>query len=152
MREYNKRRSRYIFCGGSQICEHNKRRLECKGCGGSQICEHNKERSECPTCDPLGHLAGVVRVRVYAALKNYKGMGSTAYLGCNIEAFKEHIEQPLTAGMSWGNYGEWHSNHKMPLKYDKPSLEKIAQQLRYTNTLPMWASENMSKGCRYISD
>ena len=40
--------------------------------------------------------------------------------------------------MSWENYGEWHIDHKAPLKYNKPSLEKVAQRLHYTNTQPMW--------------
>ena len=77
-------------------------------------------------------------------------MSSTEYLGCNIETFKKHIEQQSTEGMSWENYGERHIDHKTPLKYNKPLLE-VVQRLHYTNTQPMWASENMSKGCRYIS-
>ena len=79
-------------------------------------------------------------------------MSSTEYLGCNIETFKKHVEQQFTEGMSWENYGEWHIDHKIPLKYNKPSLEEVVQRLHYTNTQPMWASENMSKGCRYVSD
>ena len=137
--------------GGSQICEHNKQRSQCKDCGGGGICEHNKKRSACPVCDPFGHLAGVIRSRAYIALKNDKEMSSTEYLGCNIEIFKKHIEQQFTEDMSWENYGEWDINHKIPLKYNKPSLEEVVQRLHYTNTQPMWASENMSKGCRYIS-
>ena len=78
-------------------------------------------------------------------------MSSTEYLVCNIETFKQDIEQQFKEGMSWENCGEWHIDHKIPLKYNKPSLEKVVQRLHYTNTQPMWASENMSKGCRYIS-
>ena len=78
-------------------------------------------------------------------------MGSAEYLGCNIEVFKKQIEQQFTEGMSWENYGEWHIDHKIPLKYKKTPLEEDIQRLHYTNTQPMWASENMSKGCRYIS-
>ena len=140
-----------LFCEESQICEHRKRRSICKDCGGGQICEHNNERSKCPTYDPFGHLADVVRGRVYIALKNDKDMSSTEYPGCNIETFKKHIEQQFTEGMSSENYGEWHIDHKIPLKYNKPSLEEVVQRLHYTNTQPMWASENMSKLCRYIS-
>ena len=77
-------------------------------------------------------------------------MSSTEYLGCNIETFKKHIEQQFTEGMSWGNYGDRHIDHKTPLKYNKPLLE-VVQGLHYTNTQPVWASENMSKGHRYIS-
>ena len=91
-----------------------------------------------------------MRCRVYIALKNDKEMSSTEYLGCNIETFKRHIEQQFTEGMSWENYGNRHIDHKTPLKYNKPLLE-VVQGLHYTNTQPVWASENMSKGYRYIS-
>ena len=77
-------------------------------------------------------------------------MISTEYLGHNIKMFKKHIEQQFTEGMSWENYIEWHIDHKIPLKYNNPSLEEVAQRLHYTNTQPLWASENMSKGCLYI--
>ena len=69
-------------------------------------------------------------------------MGSAEYLGCNIETFKKHIEQKFTEGMSRENHGEWHIDHKIPLKYNKPSLEDVARWLHYTNTQPMWASQN----------
>ena len=51
-------------------------------------------------------------------------MSSTEYLGCNIETFKKHIGQQFTEDMSWENDGEWHIDHKTPLKYNKPSLEE----------------------------
>ena len=57
--------------------------------------------------------------------KKNKQMGSTEYLGCNIDTFKKHIEQQFTLGMSWENYSESHIDHKMPLKYNKPSLEEV---------------------------
>ena len=149
--EHYKRRSKCLFCGGGHICGHKKQRSQCLFSGGSQICDHNKVKLSCPTCNLLGHFAGVVQSRVYIALKNDKEMGSTEYLGCNIETLKKHIEQQFTEGMPWENYGEWHIDHKIPLKYKKSSLEEAAQRLHYANTQPMWASENMSKGCRYIS-
>ena len=110
--EHGRERSKCKWCGGGQVCEHNKIRSQCIFCGGSQICEHKKrrsisifcggrQRSSCPTCDPLGHLFGVVRTCVCTTLKNNKDtrrgtrvqMGSTEYLGCNIKIFKKHIEQ-----------------------------------------------------------
>ena len=133
------------------ICERRRQRLSCKDCVRGRICEHGRRRSSCPTCDPLRHLAGVVRGRAYSALKNDKQMNSAEYLGCNIETFKQHIEQQFTDRMLWENYGEWHIDHKIPLKYSKSSLEDVAQRLHYTNTQPIWASENMSKGCWCIS-
>ena len=149
--EHNKQRPQFKDCGGSQICEHNKQKSKCKDCGESEVCEHNKRRSHCPLCDPLEHLTGVVRCRIYAALKSDNEMSSTEYLGCDIETLKQHIEQQFTEDMSWENYGEWHIDHKILLKYNKPSLQEVAKRLHYTNKQSMWASENMSKGCRYIS-
>ena len=77
-------------------------------------------------------------------------MSSAEYLGCNIETRKRKIEQQFTEGISCKSDSEWHIDHKIPLKYNKPSLEEVAQRLHYTNTQSMWASENMSKGCQYI--
>ena len=149
--KHNKIKSYCKDCGGGQIYEHNKRRSQCKDCDGSQICEHDKIKSQCKDCDPPGHLAGVVRCRIYAALKNDKEMSSTEYIGCNIEVFKKRTEQQFTEGMSWENYSEWHIDHKIPLKYNKTSLEEVVQRLHYTDTQAMWESKNMSRGCQYIS-
>ena len=109
--EHNKQRSRSLFYGAGHICEHSKIKSECKGCGGSQVCEYNKRRStcifcggsqisehnkikpRCKDCNTVGHLAGVQTKPPLFALKNNKGMSSTEYLGCNIDAFKKHIEQ-----------------------------------------------------------
>jgi hypothetical protein len=48
--------------------------------------------------------------------------------------------------MTWDNYGEWHIDHITPLKYNNPSLEEVIERLHYTNTQPLWAEENLSKG------
>ena len=148
--EHNRQRSKCLSCSGGGICEHNKRISICKGCGGGQICEYNCERSKYPICDPPGHFVRVVRGHAYTALKSNKEMSSAEYLGCNIETRKRHIEQQFTEGISCKSDSEWHIDHKIPLKYNKPSLEEVAQRLHYTNTQSMWASENMSKGCQYI--
>ena len=61
-------------------------------------------------------------------LENDKETSSTEHLRCNIETFKKYIEQQFTEGMSWENYGEWHIDHKIPLKYNKLSFEEVAQR------------------------
>ena len=48
--------------------------------------------------------------------------------------------------MTWDNYGEWHIDHITPLKYNNPSLEEVIERLHYTNTQPLWAEDNLSKG------
>ena len=153
--EHQKRRSSCKECGGSQICEHNKIRSICKNCKGGSICEHKIQRRHCQICHPSGHLADVVRSRIYQALKHAKDLHSTEYLGCNIDIFKQHIESQFTEGMTWENHGKWHIDHKIPIAYKQdgiiPTIEEVTKRLHYTNTQPLWASKNMSKGNKYIS-
>ena len=144
-------------CGGSQICLHDRRISDCRECGGSNICEHNKQRRTCLICDPLGHLVVVERSRIYSALKNNREVSSKEYLSCDIEELRAHIESQFKEGMSWNNYGsEWHIDHKVPLKYkgdgETLTLEQVKKRLHYTNTQPLWAKENITKGNRYISE
>ena len=155
--EHDKIRSICKDCRGSQICEHNRIRSQCKDCNGGSICVHKKQRRTCPICNPAGHLAGVVSARVRDALRGNKEMSSQEYLGCDILTFQKHIESQFTEGMSWKNYGsEWHIDHKLPLKYQQdgqpPTLEEVGKRLHYLNTQPMWASENIAKGNRFISE
>jgi hypothetical protein len=148
--EHNRQKSKCKECGGSQICEHNRIKSTCKECGGGSICEHNRRRSECKECDPVGHLSHLVNVSVNKALKANKSKHSIEYLGCNIEEFKEHIENQFVEGMTWENHGEWHIDHIIPIKYEKPSLEEVIERLHWKNTQPLWATDNIAKGNRFI--
>ena len=139
-------------CNGSYICEHSKRRNMCKECQGASICEHSKRRNRCNICDPKGHLSSVCSTRIHNALKSNKEFHSKEYIGCSIEVFKQHIESQFRDDMTWNNFGSlWHIDHKIPLKYENPTIEEVINRLHYTNTQPMYASENLSKGNRYIS-
>jgi hypothetical protein len=79
-------------------------------------------------------------------------------LGCTIDEFKEHIEKQFTDGMTWDNHGngpnDWHIDHICPIKYAEngvaPTLENVIERLHWKNTQPMWATENISKGNRFI--
>ena len=153
--QHNKIRSSCKECGGGSICEHNKTRSICKDCGGGSICSHKIQRRHCKICNPIYHLASIVRNRTYDALKHNKDLHSMEYLGCTIEELRQHIESQFKEGMSWVNYGKWHIDHKIPIAYKQdgisPTLEVVAKRLHYTNTQPLWAEENISKGNRYIS-
>ena len=152
--EHKRQRSHCKECDGSGICEHKRRRSSCKKCDGASICEHKRERRSCKKCDFHGYLCHIVRSRVYSALKKNKELSSKEYLGCDTQILKEHIEKQFTEGMTWDNYGEWHIDHIVPLKYKRdglePSLEEVKERLNYINTQPLWAEENKAKGNRYI--
>ena len=131
-------------------CEHKKRRERCKECGGGSICEHKIQRQQCKNCKPDGHLLMIVSRRINKALKNKKNKSSLEYLGCDIEKFKKHISDQFKDNMTWENYGEWHIDHIIPLKYQSPTIEETISRLHYTNTQPLWAAENRAKGNRFI--
>ncbi len=61
--------------------------------------------------------------------------------------------------MTWYSHGQgegkWNIDHIIPIKYPgaaggEPTLEEVAARLHYTNTQPMWASDNIAKGNRFI--
>ena len=148
--EHKKVRSTCKDCGGGSICEHDRVRSVCKDCGGGSICEHNRERSQCKECDFHGYLSMIVRSQVYRALKKNKELSSKEYIGCDTYTLKTHIEEQFKDGMNWDNYGEWHIDHIIPIKYEKPTLEEVIERLNYLNLQPLWASENIAKGNRFI--
>jgi len=154
MCEHGRIRSTCKDCGGGGRCEHDKRRSTCKDCGGGSRCEHKRRRDKCKDCDFFGYLAQVCRSRVYSALKNDKDLHTTEYLDCSVEVLRSHIENQFKDGMTWDNYGEWHIDHIVPIKYRKenkePCLEEIIKRLHYKNLQPLWASDNISKGNRFI--
>ena len=74
-------------------------------------------------------------------------------MGRDIETIRKHIDEQFTEGITWDNYGNvWHIDHKIPLKYNNPTLEEVIPWLHYMNTQPMLTSENMSKRNRYVSE
>ena len=87
-----------------------------------------------------------------AQLKSsFTSNASFKLLGCSFEKLKVHLEKGFKDGMSWGNYGDWHIDHIKPLcMHDLSSEKEQADACHYTNLQPLWASENTSKGGRWI--
>ena len=54
--------------------------------------------------------------------------------------------------MNWENHGKWHIDHIIPIKYDSNNLtlDIVKSRLHYTNLQPLWGTENIAKGNRYI--
>jgi hypothetical protein len=150
--EHKTRKDRCIICrDGNQFCSHNKLRTLCIKCKGGSFCEHLNRRTRCIQCNFPGFLKYIVSSRVYKALKYNKIEHSIEYLGCDIEIFRKHLENKFKDGMNWNNYGSiWHIDHIIPIAYNNPSIEDVIKRLHYSNTQPLWALENISKGNRYI--
>jgi len=87
------------------------------------------------------------------ALKNNPKSGSTlVLLGCSIADLKTKLEGMFAFGMDWDNHGNagWHIDHIRPLaSFDlsDPAQQRIA--FHHANLQPLWAKDNMSKGCRW---
>jgi hypothetical protein len=79
---------------------------------------------------------------------NYKKRTSSEdILGCTIQEFKTHIEKQFTDGMTFENHGKWHLDHIVPLVSAKTE-EEVKRLNHYTNFQPLWAKDNLSKGCK----
>ena len=78
-------------------------------------------------------------------------------MGCSVEELKKYLESKFYPHsetgeiMSWENYGEWHIDHRKPLKmFNLSKREELLKACHYTNLQPLWAKDNLIKGCRDI--
>lgn len=78
-----------------------------------------------------------------------KNLTTEEILGCSIPDFVSHIESQFKVGMSFDNRKDWHLDHIIPISYAKTE-EEIIKLNHYTNYQPLWASENLAKGNKYI--
>lgn len=97
--------------------------------------------------DPTFALAGRIRCRVGAFIKS-RGIRPSArtseMVGCSWKELRSHIEGQFAAGMSWGNGGEWHIDHIVPLVLAKTERDVI-ELSHYSNLRPMWKHDNLRK-------
>jgi hypothetical protein len=100
--------------------------------------------------NPLFKLSTNLRNRTSKAFKNKgysKNTKTQEMLGVDFEIVKVHIERQFKNGMNWDNYGEWHIDHIIPLA-SANTEEELFNLCRYTNLQPLWAEDNLSKGCK----
>ena len=96
-----------------------------------------------------------IRARIKEAIKFYnsnKCFKSEELLGCTILDARKHIESLFKEGMMWENHGHggWHIDHIIPCKsFDLTKPEEQKKCFHYTNLQPLWAKDNLKKGCRY---
>lgn len=67
-------------------------------------------------------------------------------LGCTIPGFMGFLERQFLPGMTWGNYGEWHIDHIIPVaRFDLTEPVSVRHAFNYRNTRPEWRIPNISK-------
>lgn len=100
--------------------------------------------------DPLFKLKRNLRCRTaqcFSKIRINKPVNTKTLLGAEWVEVKTHIEEQFTEGMTWENHGEWHIDHIIPLASAK-YLDEIVPLCHYTNLQPLWAIDNIKKGCK----
>ena len=157
--EIAKKTQEYYLKNKEKINKQNKKyylehKEELRVCMKEYAQKHKKELNEYQVKkrnnDIQRKIACNLRSRIWEALKGETKSASTAELiGCSIKKLKQHLEKQFTKGMLWKNYGKWHRDEIIPCaKFDlrKPSEQRKC--FNWRNMQPLWAKENMSKGCR----
>lgn len=120
----------------------------------------NNYRRERYKSNPQFKIAVLCRSRIKEALKHQsavKSNHSIDLLGCTWEEHKEFLESKFEEGMTWENIGVykadmepktvWQIDHITPISsFDLTNPDEQNRAFHYTNTQPMWAEENLSKG------
>lgn len=99
--------------------------------------------------DPSYILNNRMRAGIWATIKGKKNGKSWQKLaGYTCDDLMMHLERQFTPGMSWGNFGDWHIDHRQPLAsftFQSADDPEFAAAWAISNLQPLWASENMSK-------
>lgn len=102
--------------------------------------------------DPQFKISKNLRTRMNAALNgNTKSATTLELIGCSIDFLKLHLESQFSPGMDWKNHSKhgWHIDHKKPCAaFDLTDPKQQRECFHYSNLQPLWASENLSKGCK----
>jgi hypothetical protein len=83
--------------------------------------------------------------------KRVKLAPTLSLLDCSMDEFICKIEKQFADGMNWDNYGSiWHIDHIRPIaSFDLTMKEDQLKCFHYSNLRPLFAKENLSKGCKY---
>jgi hypothetical protein len=104
--------------------------------------------------DPYFKVVLCMRTRISKLLKQKnadKYNKFYTYLGCNKQDFILYFQAKFKQGMTWENQGEWHIDHIKPCSlFNLLNEDEQKKCFHYTNLQPLWASENLSKGCKYV--
>jgi hypothetical protein len=104
--------------------------------------EHNKKvmtrSNERYKNDIEYKLLKLTRTRLHHYLKGkHKAESTKAILGIDLTGYKLYLESKFTEDMNWDNFGEWEIDHIMPVSK--------GGSFHYTNTQPLWKTENRKK-------
>lgn len=100
--------------------------------------------------DPSERVRNAMSARMWAALKGRTDGALFSRLGYTSAQLVGHLEARFSPGMAWGNYGDWHVDHRRPCaSFDMTDPEQFADCWELSNLQPLWAADNIRKGARH---
>lgn len=112
----------------------------------------NKYKTERKKKDPLFRLRINISDYMRKIIKSKGGIKSQKMekiLGIDFKSYTKYLENLFQEGMSWDNWTSsgWHIDHIIPL-CSANNEQELLVLLHYSNTRPLWAKDNLSKGGR----
>tara|TARA_Y100000389_G_scaffold183941_2_gene201904 strand:+ start:6566 stop:7285 length:720 start_codon:yes stop_codon:yes gene_type:complete len=103
--------------------------------------------------DPDYRLTRLLRGRFWKALKS-KNIKKNSHVleltSCSIDFLRKYLSKQFEEGMTWGNQGQWHIDHRKPCaSFDLSNEEDQRKCFHYTNLQPLWGKENMEKSANF---
>jgi hypothetical protein len=107
--------------------------------------------------EPWRKIVDSVRGQVAYALKRtgtVKSLGLFRHFGYSPAELKSHLEEKMTDGMSWENYGSvWHIDHVRPVSrfdFSGDNTETVIKECwKLSNLQPLFARDNLTKSNKY---
>lgn len=99
--------------------------------------------------DPQYRAMMALHCRLYIAAKQKTGK-TMELTGCTRDELICHLASKFTESMTWQNYGEWHIDHIRPCSsFDLTDAEQQRECFHWSNLQPLWAADNLKKGCKF---
>lgn len=127
---------------------------QCRYCHQIKLAErfrHNRMKCrDCERDEPMSKFIRTVRSRIYSGL-NSKTKNTIEYIGCSNEEYAKWILN-YNEQFTIENRGiVWHIDHVLPLSsFDLNDEEQQKIAFNWRNTMPLLASENLSKNNKII--
>lgn len=92
------------------------------------------------------NISGYMR-RIIKSNGKIKSQKMEQILGIKFKEYTEYLESLFEEGMNWDNWSVdgWHIDHITPL-CSATNEKELLDLLHYSNTRPLWAKDNLSKG------
>jgi hypothetical protein len=106
--------------------------------------------------DPLYKLISNFRTAIYQVLKENNVDKNGHYfeiLKYSPDELISHLENQFKDGMTWGNYGEWHVDHILPItsfNIQEIGDNEFMKCWSLNNLQPMWGEENLRKSNKIL--